>query len=136
MTIPGGKPPPPPHTRCMTSFERRIQVPGYFKLDASAFYVQTASVLRLQVIFHPSGQNRGPRLLEQKVMQWYRIQNVSGMRKALEEYAEFLEKAIAAKTHPARASLYEQCNPSGDIEFLEKVCSTCTCPHCEIATSL
>lgn len=136
MTGQGTKPPTPPHTRCMTSFDRRLQVPGYSKVEASAFYTPTAFVLRLQVIFHPSPKNRGPRLLENKVVQWMRIHNVAGMRKALEEYVDSLEKSLTARTYPERTSLYERCNPSGDLDFLEKTCADCICPHCEIATSL
>lgn len=132
----GSKPLPTPDSRCMSAFEKRVQLPGYVRVEASAIYMQLASILKLQVIFYTAPKNKGPNLLETKVMHWYRLQNVAGMRKALEEYVQSLEKSIESGTYPERTSLYERCNPSGDPEFLEKVCSGCTCPHCEIATSL
>lgn len=134
MSGQGSKPLPIPATRCMSAFERRVQVPGYSSVEASAIYMQLASILKLQVIFYTSPLNKGPNLLETKVVKWYRVQNVAGMRKALEEYVGELEKSLANKSYPARTYLFERCNPSGDPEFLEKVCATCVCPHCEIAT--
>lgn len=132
----GTQPPTPPNIRCMTSFKRRTIVPGYSVVEGSALYTPVLQLLKLQIIFHPSPKNKGPNLLETKLIQkWSRANNVAGMRKLLEEMTVELEGRLQNLSYPERATLLETCNSAGDPDFLERVCSGCSCPHCDIATS-
>jgi len=115
---------------------KRILVSGFREMEGVAFYLPTQRKLKTLICFFLSPDNKGPIPMDTRTVPWPVPSDVRGMRLALENRMTELLNQILERTYPEKGLFLEQCNPQNDPTFLEKVCSKCVCPYCEIAVPL
>lgn len=127
----GTQPVGPRVTRRVADMERRLPYPGFISMRGTVFYLPQHHRIRIVITFKQSVGNRTPLkpILVSKPFQG----QPDLMRKELLTHMDEVEGKIRAQVFPERGMFLEQCNVTGDPDFLTSTCEGCTSPFCELS---
>ncbi len=122
-------------TRTVGRAERKLGGCVITKLQVKAVYHQILRKLMLNISGPSAPGNRGPGISLRESYDWKRDKNADGsVHRLLKKRLDELEKQIRGKAFPEKDMFLELCCSSKDsIEFMESVCSSCTCWYCELS---
>ena len=116
------------------ALSRPLLIPGFQRLDGSAYYIPNRKLLEMIVLPIYRKDNLGPREMQTKTIAWQNKHDVVGIRRELKSYMDKIQSLIERGKFPKTGFLFELCNPLGDEDFLIKTCVRCQCPYCEISS--